>query len=148
MKTGLKVALFLALFALLVPLAAANEGGADGGQEHPRGPRKNLEQIAENWGIDLETLKEKLESGQTLREIAEELGIPAPEKPPVDWNKNKPPKFKVMEALAEEVGVSMEEIGEAFKNGTSLPEIAASYGLDFKTWVQATFPVKEESSES
>lgn len=83
----------------------------------PNGER--LENIAERLGITVEELVAELESGKTIRELAEELGVDLPD-----------PRAEAKERIAEALGITVEDLQAALDSGKTVRELAAELGVE------------------
>ena len=97
---------------------AIQERGFRGGP----GGRNGKGQIAELLGLTQEELKARLDAGETIEEIAAELGVELPERP-----EGRGPN---VERLAEVLGISAEEIQERIDDGQTIQEIAEELGVE------------------
>lgn len=112
-----------------------------------RGDR--LDALLERLDLTKEELKEKLDSGMTVKEIAEEQGIEIKGCPAPRWRLS-PPWLKglALERLAEECGISVEEIREQLKEGTPFKEICPDVELPGRPWRGPQQPLPEPGSNS
>ena len=91
--------------------------------------------MLDKLGLTQEELKQKLESGMTLKEIAEEQGIEIKERPQQRWRRS-PPWLKglAFERLAEKCGLSVEELKEQLQEGSRLEDICPNIELPERPW--------------
>lgn len=158
MKTLLTSALTLGLLAL-APVASADDGGGDGeGRQHPNhGPKpvseETLQSIADAWGMDVETLREERLAGKTFLQIAIENEIPREDVKAVLPPHHDKHHFRkaVAAQVAEALGLTVDELKESLKAGSSLRELVEASGLDFdalmdeiKAEIKANAPVQEQ----
>ncbi len=112
-----------------------------------RGDR--LDALLERLGLTKEQLKEKLDSGMTIKEIAEEQGIEITRRP-APRLRLSPPWLKglALEKLADECGFSVEELREQLKEGTPFKEICPDVDLPRRPWRGPQQPLPEPGSNS
>lgn len=150
MKRKLSIILTIIAFSLLVsPLALAHqegekgpesfqnqEEGLHGQKEGPHGQQctDNLMvffKLADELDLSLDEIKEEMDSGKGLPEIAEENDIemkdilPKPDiKPDI-----KGPHIP-MEELAERLGITVDELKDTMEEGTTIHELAEELGIE------------------
>ena len=86
-----------------------------------QGPAGRM-RIADLLGLRKEELKARLDAGETLSEIAEDLGV---ELPPRPQGHGRNP-----ERLAEVLGISVEELQQRLDDGQTVQEIAEDVGVE------------------
>ena len=91
----------------------------DGPPRHPEGRR--LAAAAHLLDMSVEELRTALESGLTLREIAEQQGI--------TFEDLRPRLYNRLEQSADVLGLSVEELRTALESGLTLREIAEQQGI-------------------
>jgi len=103
-----------------------------------------LDALLERLGLSKEELKEKLDSGMTLKEIAKDQGIEITKKPNPRL-RCCPPWVKglALEKLAEQCGLSVEELREQLKDGKNLKEICPNVELPERPWKSPQQPLPE-----
>ena len=117
--------ILLGAFVLLaaVCLSTTTTVYADDGPPEPptAGRRIRLEKAAELLDMSLEELQAALDSGATLRELAEEAGITLEDVRPRRHNR--------IEGVADRLGMTVEELQAALDSGATLRELAEQQGL-------------------
>lgn len=87
-----------------------------GGRGHGKG------QIAELLGLTQEELQARLDAGETIKEIAEEMGVDLPER--------RAGRGPNVERLAEVLGISAEEVQQRLDEGQTIQEMAEELGVE------------------
>ena len=87
-----------------------------GGRGHGKG------KIAELLGLTQEELQARLDAGESIEEIAEELGVELPER-----REGRGPN---VERLAEVLGIGAEEVQQRLDDGQTVQEMAEELGVE------------------
>lgn len=100
--------------------------------------------MLDKLGLTQEELKEKFESGMTLKEIAEEQGIEINRLPGQRWRWSPPwVKGLAIERLAEKCGLPVEELKEQLQEGSRLKDICPDLELPERPWRSPDQPLPE-----
>jgi DNA-directed RNA polymerase specialized sigma24 family protein len=125
--------------------------------EAARDEGKTLRDIAEEQGVEfadvqaalkaarLEAIEQAVADGVISKEMAERLIERMEQTPPAGWM--EPYHDQMQEAIAEALGISVEELEAAQDEGQSPAEIAKELGIDLDEFRQAMQDAREEIHE-